>query len=349
MTDQRLTISSFARATGLTASALRFHGDSGLLPPAEVDPDSGYRYYDLDQIDTAVRIKRLRAVGLPLGEVRRVLEAGPDEAVAILDAHVAARQRDSREAEELAARVRAELGAGPSLPLATVRGPVFAAAVDAVSTAAGDDPDIPILRGILLEVTPDGVTLTATDRYRLTTRTLAVPVEREWSGVLDGDALRLALRSVRRGHDLAVTAAGGIVRFGDTTVPLLAGEYPDYRYMLDRLPAVGTRAVAPASELLDAIESTAAQHIRLKAEEGVVTLDGRTVVARVEGPAWSASFDATVLYPALATAVGPDAMLDLRVGRAPVTVRSADDGALTTLVMPVAPPTVGGRGDEDEG
>ncbi|MBL2815669.1 MerR family DNA-binding transcriptional regulator, partial [Klebsiella pneumoniae] len=39
------TIGAVARATGLTASALRFYGDCGLLAPAVVDEVTGYRYY----------------------------------------------------------------------------------------------------------------------------------------------------------------------------------------------------------------------------------------------------------------------------------------------------------------
>ena len=43
-----LTIGAFARAVGLTASALRHYDECGLLPPAEVDDATGYRYSELD-------------------------------------------------------------------------------------------------------------------------------------------------------------------------------------------------------------------------------------------------------------------------------------------------------------
>ncbi|MFF3735417.1 MerR family DNA-binding transcriptional regulator, partial [Streptomyces sp. NPDC002476] len=39
-----MPIGVFAQRSGLTPSALRFYADSGLLPPAEVDPVTGYRY-----------------------------------------------------------------------------------------------------------------------------------------------------------------------------------------------------------------------------------------------------------------------------------------------------------------
>ncbi|NED69138.1 MerR family transcriptional regulator, partial [Streptomyces sp. SID10244] len=61
--DELLTISVFARACGLTASALRFYADSGLLEPAFVDDATGYRYYTQDQLDGAVLVRRLREMG----------------------------------------------------------------------------------------------------------------------------------------------------------------------------------------------------------------------------------------------------------------------------------------------
>ena len=46
-----LTIGAFARAARLTPKALRLYDEVGLLPPAAVDPESGYRLYDPEQLD----------------------------------------------------------------------------------------------------------------------------------------------------------------------------------------------------------------------------------------------------------------------------------------------------------
>ena len=70
-----LTIGRFADATGLTSKALRHYDEIGLLVPVQVDPDNGYRYYDTAQIEDAVTIRRLRALELPLDEIRGLLEA----------------------------------------------------------------------------------------------------------------------------------------------------------------------------------------------------------------------------------------------------------------------------------
>jgi DNA-binding transcriptional MerR regulator len=70
-----VSIGDFARATHLSVKALRHYQEEGLLAPAEVDPDSGYRRYDLGQIPTAQVIRRLRDLDMPLDDIRGVLRA----------------------------------------------------------------------------------------------------------------------------------------------------------------------------------------------------------------------------------------------------------------------------------
>lgn len=78
MTVARVSIGQLARRCGLTAKALRHYDRLGLLTPTAVDPATGYRWYSVEQIETARVIARLRAVDLPLLEVRACLSA--DEA-----------------------------------------------------------------------------------------------------------------------------------------------------------------------------------------------------------------------------------------------------------------------------
>lgn len=68
-----MSIGDFARATHLSVKALRHYHEEGLLEPAEVDPFSGYRRYDLAQIPTAQVIHRLRNLDMPLEDIRGVL------------------------------------------------------------------------------------------------------------------------------------------------------------------------------------------------------------------------------------------------------------------------------------
>lgn len=76
----RLAIGEFSRMTHLSVKALRHYHDVGLLVPAEVDPASGYRFYSPDQVPIAQVIRRFRDLGMPLDEIRDVLQASDVEA-----------------------------------------------------------------------------------------------------------------------------------------------------------------------------------------------------------------------------------------------------------------------------
>src|SRR6202044_3822591 len=72
-----LAIGDFSRATHLSVKMLRHYHRVGLLEPADVDPDTGYRRYRPGQIPTAQGIRRFRDLDMPLDEIRAVLGA-PD-------------------------------------------------------------------------------------------------------------------------------------------------------------------------------------------------------------------------------------------------------------------------------
>jgi DNA-binding transcriptional MerR regulator len=80
-----LTIGEFGRRAGLSVKALRLYDLSGLLPPAEVDPASGYRRYADAQLERARRISLLRRLDMPLAVIAQVLAGTDEEAVVRLD------------------------------------------------------------------------------------------------------------------------------------------------------------------------------------------------------------------------------------------------------------------------
>lgn len=72
-----LSIGDFSLMTHLSIKTLRYYHQVGLLEPAEVDPDTGYRSYCVEQLPTAQIIQRFRDLGMPIDEVKAVL-AAPD-------------------------------------------------------------------------------------------------------------------------------------------------------------------------------------------------------------------------------------------------------------------------------
>jgi DNA-binding transcriptional MerR regulator len=68
-TSGRLTVGLMAGRTGLSPKALRHYDRIGLLRPASVDTDTGYRRYDPAQVAEARLVSLLRSVELPLDQV----------------------------------------------------------------------------------------------------------------------------------------------------------------------------------------------------------------------------------------------------------------------------------------
>jgi DNA-binding transcriptional MerR regulator len=73
--EDLISIGQFSAASRLSPKALRLYDENGLLAPARVDPESGYRYYRREQLRTATTIRLLRACGMPLAEIRAFLSA----------------------------------------------------------------------------------------------------------------------------------------------------------------------------------------------------------------------------------------------------------------------------------
>ncbi len=73
------SIGRFSRRSGIPVSHLRHYHEVGLLQPAYVDPESGYRYYSAAQSEAAEVIGILRSIDMPVRDIQRVL-ADPSEA-----------------------------------------------------------------------------------------------------------------------------------------------------------------------------------------------------------------------------------------------------------------------------
>src|SRR5689334_14168176 len=75
-THSLMPIGRFSRQTGLSVKALRHYDELGLLRPAAVDPDTGYRLYASGQVERAEAIRLLRRLEVPLDDVATLLASG---------------------------------------------------------------------------------------------------------------------------------------------------------------------------------------------------------------------------------------------------------------------------------
>ena len=351
-----LTISVFARRVGLTPSALRFYDDCGVLPPAHVDESTGYRYYSAEQEPRGRLLRDLRAVDLPLADVRTVLDGPTASSAEVLRAHVRAVSDKAEATRQAAARILEGLPPTELACTVTLAGPELAAAIRQVAPSAGTDD----LSGVLIELDADEASLVATDRYRLAIRRLRPSTFAGTARPVVVDAAGLSeLRPWIAGADEVRLSANPdklTIDRGDETRDLTAlGAFPDYRLVLEGLPPVTSRILtdrhalaaqldqasptSPTSSGADAEEETRGGHadgpVVLEMRADRVVVGGAELDAFCTGEPVRMGFTPSLLAAALADGVGPDVLLELGRPDRPVVVRSADQGTFTTLVMPV--------------
>ncbi|MGW4496482.1 MerR family transcriptional regulator [Streptomyces sp. NPDC004376] len=86
--DRLYSIGDLARRTGLTVKTIRFYSDRGIVSPTARSP-AGYRLYDTEAAARLDLIQTLRALGLDLATIRKVVERElslPEVAAAHADA-----------------------------------------------------------------------------------------------------------------------------------------------------------------------------------------------------------------------------------------------------------------------
>jgi DNA-binding transcriptional MerR regulator/effector-binding domain-containing protein len=111
----RLAIGDFSRMTHLSVKALRHYHDVGLLEPAEIDPASGYRFYEPGQVRTAQVIRRFRDLGMPLDEIKAVLQAADVKARnELIIAHMQRLESQLAQTQSMVASLRSLLDHPPA-------------------------------------------------------------------------------------------------------------------------------------------------------------------------------------------------------------------------------------------
>ena len=68
-----LGIGAFSKICMVSVKTLRHYSQIGLLPPAYIDPDTGYRYYESGQLSRMLLIQRLKRYGFSLDEIKSIL------------------------------------------------------------------------------------------------------------------------------------------------------------------------------------------------------------------------------------------------------------------------------------
>jgi DNA-binding transcriptional MerR regulator len=114
--SHRYSIGEFAEMTGVSSKALRYYDEINLLQPSYVDPLTGYRYYDAEQLTRITLIRALRSLGMSTEELRPLVAKERDRnSRAALEAFRNRLQESIAMASRTLSRLDAELDRGGDL------------------------------------------------------------------------------------------------------------------------------------------------------------------------------------------------------------------------------------------
>ena len=70
-----LTIGEFSNICRVSTKTLRYYAEIGLIQPEEINPENGYRYYSINQLERMLFINRLKTYHFSLEEIKGILES----------------------------------------------------------------------------------------------------------------------------------------------------------------------------------------------------------------------------------------------------------------------------------
>ena len=236
-------------------------------------------------------------------------------------------------------------------------------AVSQVARGASRDEARPILTGVLLEVSREGLTLVATDSYRLAMRELAATAEGEAKALVPERALsevgKAAAGDEKGEAELLIDQGQVAFRVGPLrlTSRLIEGEFPNYRQLLPE--GYDNRLTASRQQLLDAVRRVGllaresspvkmefnALGVRLTTSSPDLGGAVEVVEAQYEGTDLTAAFNPQYLSDGLTAVVGERVRVEVRDGLKPAVLKGEEDEGFLYLVMPVRLPAhVGAAG-----
>lgn len=355
--QQRLqTISMFARAVGLSPSALRQYGESGLITPAAVEDRTGYRYYGLDQQQRAIWIRRLRDAGLRLERIRSVFESDGAEAESVLDDWLSEAEERSASIEalvsDLKSSLRAHLVRNPQQRTSVLfDAAVLSAALRKLSPVTQSSITESGFDALLMEVRSDSVGIIATDRYVLIAR-MNVPaiVEGPPARVLLSTSAVIAWLQERRKVELIVSIPVGRdererqsrVWFRDAhgeevELPQEPDRFPDVRQIIDAIEPTHGRVLFARAAVLDLAAERGVHGMFLACREGSghLTTGDRVVAGQGIGAFSSLELPKAAVLRIAAAAVGDELTCDVS-DPGPLVWRAPAQPDFIALMMPRA-------------
>jgi len=243
----------------------------------------------------------------------------------------------------------ADEGTGLTVPVEP-----FVATADRVARAASRDDTRPVLTGVLMRIGPDGITMVATDSYRLAAMqtSLEAPPAETREAIVPARALqevgRLAAAMKATEIEVVIGEAQALFRIGGArlTSRLIDGQFPDYRQLIPERfehEVVFDRAEFVSVLARIGVVAQRSAPIRLAFDQGQVTVSAvseqfgeghESLPVAFTGEPLEIGFNAEFLREGVDTVTGDELRLGLISPLRPGLLQGGDDG-YRYLLMPI--------------
>ena len=98
--DSMLSIGEFSNICKVSTKTLRYYAEIGLLEPSEVNPENGYRYYSIDQLEKMLFISRLKSYSFSLDEIKEIVEADAEKSDKLYTAFLRKKQEIEKQVND---------------------------------------------------------------------------------------------------------------------------------------------------------------------------------------------------------------------------------------------------------
>lgn len=337
--DGTHTIGTVADRSGLTPRALRLYDGVGLLRPASVDPQTGYRLYSTTQIDTASVIAALRSVEVPLETIRAILQGDPSRRQQQLDDWWTEEEAAMDNRRKLVRGIRLTINQETTMNSIQINAGDLIDGLSAVLRSCSTDDDHPALKTVRFEPHPSKLRLVASDSFRLSLRSIT-------ADTTAGDPFQLFASELSDVIDKLTATESITIQTGEESVQLLTGSddiqlrladtgYPNYRPLLDTATEAGHASV-DRQHLLAAIPSDDEQLTKLAIGPGGVSVLDKELAADVDGQAVEFILNTRYLREGLETMTGDKVDIAHQGEGRPVRFHNAA-GVEVYLLMPIHP------------
>ena len=78
MEEKLMKIGEIAAYFSISVKAIRIYEKKGIIIPVKIDPDTGYRYYTVEQVRQLNALLELKAIGFSLNEIKNIILGAVD-------------------------------------------------------------------------------------------------------------------------------------------------------------------------------------------------------------------------------------------------------------------------------